>query len=43
MGIADLLILAVLFVWLRAALCFMKRKKPDGCSGCTGDCERCGK
>ncbi|MCI8526711.1 MAG: FeoB-associated Cys-rich membrane protein [Oscillospiraceae bacterium] len=38
MGIGDWGILAVLAVWLAAALAGMRRKK-----GCGGDCGRCGK
>lgn len=42
MSFSDYLILAVVGVWLVAALCFLLRpKKKHGCGGCCSDCGHC--
>lgn len=42
MSLGDIIILAVLLIWLALSLRYMqKRRKSGKCTGCSGDCTAC--
>ncbi|MCI5504073.1 MAG: FeoB-associated Cys-rich membrane protein [Anaerobutyricum sp.] len=44
MTIRDVIVLAVLFLWICAAILHMRKCRKNGkCIGCGGDCANCGK
>lgn len=42
MSLGDILILAVLFLWLLLSFRYMRKRRKSGkCIGCSGDCNAC--
>ena len=42
MSLGDIIILAVLLIWLALSLRYMRKRRKSGkCIGCSGDCTAC--